>query len=135
MIAPGLTARAGYAWTGTEITQDAVGTPGRELPNAPRHKANLWMRYRFGSGTLRGLMVAGGVVHVSERFTARDNVVVAPSYTRADASASWDVAGPRLTLGGVVTNLTDVRYVTSGAGAVFFAGPARRVAIEMTTAF
>ncbi len=122
-VAAGLTTRAGYAWTRTEITRDALGASGRELPNAPRHKANLWVRYRFAPDAVRGLMVAAGVVHESERFTNRDNVVTAPGYTRFDASSWWELPGRRLALGVVAENLTDLRYVRSGAGGVFFAGP------------
>lgn len=133
VVAPGLTARAGYAWTRTEITQDALGGAGRELPNAPRHKASAWLRYRFPSNASRAAMVAAGVVHVSDRFTNRDNVVVAPGYTRVDATASWELAGPRLTLGIVAENLANIRYVRSGAGGVFFAGPPRRLALQLTS--
>src|SRR5262249_49328092 len=75
-IAPELTTRAGYAWTATEITRDTLGSTGRELPNAPRHKANVWMRYRLNAGAAHGLMVAGGIVHEGTRFTNRDNVIL-----------------------------------------------------------
>jgi iron complex outermembrane receptor protein len=134
-LAPGLTARAGYAWTETAITRDALAVSGRELPNAPRHKANVWIRYRFPPSIVRGLMVAAGVVHESERFTNRDNAVIAPAYTRFDASSSWELAGRRLTLGIVAENLTDRRYVRSGAGAVLFAGSPRRLALQMISSF
>jgi iron complex outermembrane receptor protein len=134
-LAPGLTVLGGYAFTDTEITQDVAGFAGRQLPNAPRHDANVWMRYRFGSGSLRGLMTAGGVVHVSDRFLARDNLTVVPAYTRLDASASYPLASGRLTVGLVAQNLTDRRYVTSGAGAGFFAAPSRRIALQVTTVF
>ena len=55
------------------------------------------MRYRVPEGPLNRLMVAGGVVHVADRFTARDNVVVAPAYTRLDGSASYELPGSRFT--------------------------------------
>lgn len=135
VLAPGLTTRAGYAWTETEITRDALGSVGRELPNAPRHKTNVWVRYRFTRGAVNGLMVAGGVVYESERFTARDNVITAPAYTRFDASSSWPLPGRRLTLGVVAENLTNLRYVRSGAGGVLFAGPPRRLAVQLTSSF
>lgn len=135
VVAAGLTTRAGYAWTQTEITRDALGFAGRELPNAPHHKANLWVRYRFAQNRVRGLMVAGGVVYESERFTARDNVITAPAYTRFDASSSWPLPGRRLTLGVVAENLTDLRYVRSGAGGVFFAAPPRRLAVQLMSSF
>lgn len=131
----GLGVRGGYAWTSTEITRDTSGFAGRELPNAPRHKAELWTRYRFSQGLLRSLMVAGGVVHVSDRFAGRDNLVMVPSFTRIDTSASYELAGPRLTVGLVAQNLTNRRYVTSGNNAVFFAAPLRRLAVQLTSAF
>ena len=80
-------------------------------------------------------MVAGGVVYVAERFTARDNAVVVPAFTRLDGSASYELAGPRLVLGLVAQNLTDRRYVTSGNGGIFFVGPTRRVAVQLTSMF
>ena len=134
-LAPGLSVRGGYAWTETEITRDTSGFAGRELPNAPRHKANVWTRYQFSSGTLRGLMLGAGVVYVSDRFTARDNVVVVPRYARYDASASCELVGPRLTLGIVGQNLTDLQYVTSGNAGLFIAGPARRIAVQITARY
>jgi len=74
-------------------------------------------------------------VCVSDRFTSRDNLIVVPAFTRLDASASCEIAGPRLTLGVVAHNLTKRRYVTSGTGVVFFAAPLRRIAVQLTTAF
>ena len=134
-VTRGLALRVGYAWTSTEVTRDTSGFEGRELPNAPRHKAELWMRYRVPQGLLKSLMIAGGVVHVSDRFAARDNLVVTPGYTRLDGSASYELVGPRLTLGLVAQNLTNRRYVTSGMGAIFIAGSPRRVAVQLTSAF
>jgi iron complex outermembrane receptor protein len=131
----GLGLRAGYSWTDTEITRDTSGLTGFDLPNAPRHKAELWMRFRFPSGALSRLLIAGGAVHVSSQFTARDNAIVAPGFTRFDASTSYELAGPRFTVGLVAQNLTDRRYVTSGAGANLFAAPLRRLAVQLTSAF
>ena len=131
----GLGLRGGYAWTSAEITRDPAGFAGRKLPNAPPHKAELWMRYRVPEGPLTKLMVAGGVVHVADRFAARDNVVVAPGYTRLDGSASYELPGSRFRIGLDAQNLTNRRYVTSGAGAVFFAGPPRRLVARLTSVF
>ena len=79
-------------------------------------------------------MIAGGLIHVTDRFTARDNVVIAPAYTRLDVSASYELT-PRLVLGLIAQNITDRRYVTSGNGAVFVAGQPRRLAVQLTSAF
>jgi hypothetical protein len=35
----------------------------------------------------------------------------------------------------VVQNVTNLRYVTSGAGGVLFAGPPRRLSAQVTTTF
>lgn len=134
-LAPGLGLRAGYSWTDTRITQDTSGFVGFDLPNAPRHKAEMWARYRFRDNLLSRLMVAGGAVRVSSQFTARDNVIVAPGFTRFDASSSYEIAGPRLGIALVVQNLTDRRHVTSGAGATLYAAPPRRLAVQLTSAY
>jgi outer membrane receptor protein involved in Fe transport len=131
----GLGMRGGYSWTDTEITRDASGFVGFEVPNAPRHKAQLWMRYRFPSGILSRLMLAGGAIHVTRQFTGRDNAIVAPGFTRLDASTSYELAGPGLMLGLVAQNLTNRRYVTSGAGATLYAAPLRRLAVQLMSAF
>jgi iron complex outermembrane receptor protein len=134
-LAPGIGIRGGYAWTSAEVTRDTGGFVGRDLPNAPRHKAQIWGRYRVLEGALRGLTASAGVVYVSNRFTGRDNLIVAPAFTRLDTSASHEIAGPRLTLGVMAHNVTNRRYVTSGSGVVFFAAPPRRIAAQLTTAF
>lgn len=134
-LSRGLSARAGYALTRTEITRDVSGFTGNELPNAPPHLANLWLRYQSPGGRLSSLMIGGGIVHVSDRFTNRDNAVVVPGYTRFDLSGSYDLREAHVRLGLVAENVTNLRYVTSGTGAVFFAGTPRRVALQMTSRF
>jgi iron complex outermembrane receptor protein len=129
----GLSVRAGYAWTHTEVTGDEAGFVGNALPNAPEHKVSAWSRYRL-PGPLSRVALAAGVVHVSERFMARDNRVRIPPYTRLDVTALVDLLSSRLQLALVGDNLTNARYVTSGAG-IFFAGPPRRLAATLTTRF
>src|SRR5262245_32747207 len=77
-------------------------------------------------------------LHVGDErrtISAGASAIVAPAYTRFDATSSWELAGPRLTLGLVAENLTNLRYVRSGASAVFFVGPPRRLAVQVTSAF
>jgi iron complex outermembrane receptor protein len=129
----GLAVRAGYAWTGTEVTKDEAGFVGHALPNAPEHKVSAWVRYRLPR-PLSPVALTGGVVHVSERFTSRDNRTRIPPYTRLDVTALVGIVRSRLELGLAAENLTNARYVTSGAG-VFFAGPPRRLAATLTARF
>ncbi len=130
----GFALRAGYAWTRTEITQDTLGFSGNALPNAPEHKVSVWARYAF-PGTPSRLSLAAGVVHASDRFSTRANVVRIPSYTRLDANVLVDLVPSRLGLALVSENLTNARYVTSGTATAFFAGPPRRLAATLTARF
>ncbi len=130
-VVGGLGVTVGYAWNQTEVTRDAAGFIGRELPNAPNHKANAWARYRFPEGTLEGLMLAAGVVYVSDRFINRDNIFIAPAYTRLDASGSYALT-PALKLSVLLQNATDIRYVTSGSGGALYAGAPRRAAVQVS---
>jgi iron complex outermembrane receptor protein len=134
-VAAGLFVQAGYAWTDTEVTRSDDGTLGRELPNAPNHLASVWTRYRLREGLLGGLMLSGGVVYVSDRFVAADNVNIAPAYTRLDLSGSYELRGPRLRIGVAASNVTNARYAMSGAGRQLFAGAPRRIAVQLTSWF
>lgn len=131
----GLEVLAGYAFCDATIAEDLSGFEGKALPNAPRHKMNAWVRYRFPEGRLRRLMLSAGVVHVGERFATRDNAVRLPPYTRVDLTGSIELLGPRLVLGLVAQNVGDTRYVTSGTRTAFFAGPPRRVTVSLASAF
>jgi iron complex outermembrane receptor protein len=131
----GLGVQAGYAWTDTEVTRDLSGFVGRELPNAPHHEFSAWARYRVQDGPMHGLMVASGLVYVSSRYIAGNNVNVAPAYARVDLSASYAMGQSGLGLAAGVENLGNVRYVTSGAGQVLFAGAARRVTAQLVARF
>jgi iron complex outermembrane receptor protein len=132
---PGLEVLAGYSWCDARISQDLSGFEENALPLAPRHKANAWVRYRFAPERLRRLTLGAGVLHVSERFATRDNAVRLPPYTRIDLTASLELAGPKLVLGLVATNLADTRYVTSGTRGAFIAGSPRRLAASLTSRF
>jgi iron complex outermembrane receptor protein len=134
-IAPALFVQGAYAWTASEITRSLIGGEGNDLPNAPHHNASLWTRYRFASGRLERTMLAAGVVYVSDRFLASNNVVIAPAYTRLDLSGSYDLRRQQLRIGVGVQNATNTRYVTSGANQAFYAGAARRLAVQVSTWF
>jgi iron complex outermembrane receptor protein len=134
-LARGLGITAGYAWNITDITQASESFIGHDLPNAPRHKANAWLRYRFGGGQGREVMLAVGAIHVSNRFIAEDNVVVAPAFTRVDASGSYVLVASRLKVGINVQNVTNVRYVTNGSGSALYAGAPRRFGVQLTAWF
>jgi iron complex outermembrane recepter protein len=134
-VAPGLAVVSGFAVTRTEITRDIAGFAGRELPNAPREKANVWLRYAPAFPALRRLTLSAGVVHVGHRFVTRDNAVRLPPYTRLDAGLTVAMAGQKALLSLSAQNLTDLRYVTSGTTLAYWAGAPRRLAATVTSRF
>jgi iron complex outermembrane receptor protein len=134
-IAAGWFVQAAYAWTEAEITRSLIGGEGNRLPNAPPHTASMWTRYRITEGGLAGLMIAGGVVHVSDRFVASDNATIAPAYTRFDLSGSYELTKRRLRFALVIPNATNRRYVTSGTSQVLWTGQPRRLVGQVTTWF
>jgi hypothetical protein len=81
------------------------------------------------------MMLAIGVVHLSNRFIAQDNVVVAPGFTRVDASGSYVVVASRLKVAVTLQNVANVQYVTSGSGGALYAGAPRRVGVQLTGSF
>ncbi len=134
-ITSGIVVQSGLALMQSEITRDTAGFSGRELPNAPSLKANVWLRYQPPLGAFRRFTLSSGVVHVSERFVTRDNAVPLPSYTRLDAGLAARIAGDKARLSLAAQNLLDTRYVTSGTRAGYWVGPPRRVALTLATLF
>jgi len=134
-VAAGLYVQAAYAWINTEITQSAIGNVGNDLPNAPQHNASIWARYRRQSGRLTGAMFAAGIVRVSDRFLAGDNLVVAPAYARLDLSGAYELERQHLRFSVAMPNATNTRYVTSGAGMALYAGQPRRLVVQVSTLF
>lgn len=132
-LAAGLFLQTSYAWTDSEITRSAIGGVGNDLPNAPRHNVSMWARYRVTEGRLAGAMIAGGVVHVSDRFIAANNVTIAPAYTRLDLSGGYEFPKRRVRIGLAIHNATNRRYVTSGAGQVLWVGQPRRFVLQVST--
>ena len=115
----------GYTYMDSELVRGAnvlVGTPPRPQPspynglalaNTPEHSFSLFTTYRI----LPKLTVGGGVYYVSDSFGGNQggagggaNAVYAPSWTRVDAYASYDLTD-RASLQLNVQNATDEEYI------------------------
>jgi len=69
-ILPGWDLTAGYAYTRTKYLKDTLTTEGLPIQTlTPNHSYNLWSRYEFQDGFLKGLSVAGGARIVSSFYT------------------------------------------------------------------
>jgi len=92
---------------------------GLSPPNVARHQANLWNRYSFAAGPLRGLGAGVGVIYVGER-RGNNNLpnlpqFRSPAYTKADANLTYarKLFGRSTTFSLAVQNLASADYYAS----------------------
>jgi iron complex outermembrane receptor protein len=74
---------------------------------------NLWTRYNFTGGTLKGLYIAGGVNHINDQTLLPDSPdSIRQTYTLVNAKAgyAWNWQGKRFNLDLMGKNLTDEHY-------------------------
>ncbi|HET9325865.1 MAG TPA: TonB-dependent siderophore receptor [Candidatus Eisenbacteria bacterium] len=97
---------AGATLQDAEITSRTTQALAGATPAlTPRHTVSLWNRYEL----VRGLALGLGVLHQAEMFTAVDNAVTLPAFTRADAAA-FARLNERVALQVNVENLFDRGY-------------------------
>lgn len=114
-ITPSWSVFGGYTYMDSELVRSAYNNAnvGDPLANTPKNSFSLFTTYQL----LSKLSVGGGVYYVDDRFggnqggagggTAR---VYAPSYTRLDLFAAYDLTD-RATLQLNVKNVTDEEYI------------------------
>jgi catecholate siderophore receptor len=123
----------GYAYQDGEITRSLSATvpAGTRLAQVPRHSFSLWNRYDVTSRIGVGL----GVLSKSDRFVATDNLIVMPSFVRADA-ALFATITRRVRAHVNVENLFDERYFWAAHNNNNIApGSPRAVRLSLTTQF
>ncbi|RAW01175.1 TonB-dependent siderophore receptor [Pseudochryseolinea flava] len=91
-------------YTPGDVGFDYIGKG--EFPNAPRHNANFWAKYRL-SKWIDGLSIGAGVNHISERHTFITDFKV-PAYTTIDAMVAYKYKGASINLN--IYNLANVDY-------------------------
>ncbi|WP_338806519.1 TonB-dependent siderophore receptor [Pseudomonas chlororaphis] len=118
---------------------DIIENKGNSPTQAPRHMASLWADYKFGSGSLDGLRLGGGVRYVGYSWADAENTMKVPSYTLFDASIGYDLG--KVGLKGVdvrlnANNLTNESYIASCASLSFcYMGEERNVAATVSYQF
>lgn len=114
-ITPAWTVFGGYTYMDSELVRGAYTSVniGDPLANTPKNSASLFTTYRL----LPRLTVGGGVYYTSKSFGGNQggagggtNRVYAPSWTRVDAFATYDLTD-RATLQLNVKNATDEDYI------------------------
>ncbi|QXH62860.1 TonB-dependent siderophore receptor [Pseudomonas azerbaijanorientalis] len=127
-----------YAYTDAEVTEDPV-YKGNQLQNVAKNSGSLSAVYDFGSVIgADQLRVGAGARYVGERAGNAVNDFDLPSYTVADAFATYDtqVDGQRVKFQLNVKNLFDRTYYTSAASRFFVSmGDSRQVTLSSTLEF
>ena len=103
------TVMGGYAYQDGEITASIspAAQAGARLANVPRHSFSLWNRYDLTPAWGLGL----GVIHRGDSFTATDNTVTLPAFTRVDAALFGRVGRVRGQVN--LENVLDTGYYAS----------------------
>ncbi|WP_274642381.1 TonB-dependent siderophore receptor [Pseudomonas serbica] len=127
-----------YAYTDAEVTEDPV-YKGKQLQNVAKNSGSLSAVYDFGQ-VIGGdqLRVGAGARYVGERAGNAVNDFDLPSYTVADAFATYDTQldGQRVKFQLNVKNLFDRTYYTSAASRFFVSmGDSRQVTLSSTLEF
>lgn len=112
--------QAGYAYSHARITASAKfpETVGLDLINAPRTTGNLWTRYNFPSGGLKGFGVGAGVVYSGTAWGGDPTSSVyykLPAWTRVDSSFYYKWKRYDFSLN--IQNLLDKRYLAGAFSA------------------
>lgn len=127
-----------YAYTDAEVTEDPT-YKGKKLQNVAKNSGSLSAVYDFGN-IVGGdqLRVGAGARYVGERAGNAVNDFDLPSYTVADAFATYDtkVEGQTVKFQLNVKNLFDRTYYTSAASRFFVSmGDSRQVTLSSTLEF
>jgi catecholate siderophore receptor len=97
----------GYTYMDATILEARDGTQGKTPANTPRHMVTLWSTYALTPMW----EVGGGMVYMSSRYAANNNLVSAGGFTRWDATVAFHQ--PRYDLRLNLLNLTNKYYYES----------------------
>ena len=118
-ILPNFSVVANYAYTDARIVklkeEGAIKDLNVQRPSTPRHAANLWTKYIFENGSLKGLGAGIGVSYASERLGQvgrRATAASYPNYTILNAVLYYKVKDVQLQLN--VNNVLNRTYWISG---------------------
>ncbi len=140
-ILPHLNIVTNYAYTDYKVTKakDKNTPEGTRLPGYAKHTFNVWLKYQFAQGFLRGFYLSAGQTSLIDRSTwggLQDGKSTLPDYFRFDGAAGWKKDRLGITLN--VYNLAD-RYLYSGSvsGGVYYwqTEPPRNYRLGVTYTF
>lgn len=128
-----------YAYTDTQVLEDAAGLQGNRLPDAARHQASLGVHATPGWRTDDLVWhVQGSLRYVGERAGDEANSFDLPAYTVADLGlgTQFDWDGTQLRLDLLLRNAFDKTYYPSADGAMRLAvGEPRNFSVRLSATF
>jgi iron complex outermembrane receptor protein len=90
-ISSNLSVIANFSYNKAIITEsDVTSEIGTLMPNAPRSQGNIWAKYVFTAGEVKGLGLALGSNYVTKRNTLNQALQL-PGYTLMNAAVSYSV--------------------------------------------
>ena len=109
---------AGYAYNEHVVrSNSAFGKKGDRFANAPKHMANLWLKYNVSGSALKGLGIAGGMRYVGNQVGLISNQnFIFPAYTVFDAALNYQHGRYNIQLNAY--NLADKHYFTGSRSGV-----------------
>jgi iron complex outermembrane receptor protein len=112
----------GYAYNEhIVLNNSAYGKKGDRFANAPKHMANLWVKYNFTAELVKGLGLAAGIRHVSDQVGLISNQnFIFPAYTVLDAAVYYQRRQYNLQFNAY--NLTDKHYFTGSRSSTVSGG-------------
>ncbi len=129
----------GYTYNDAHVTNSAQSNlVNARLANAPRQSGNLWTRYNFPSGGLKGFGIGLGLVYTGERNAVVDNrasrMLTLPSNVRTDLSLYYQWQRYDFALN--VNNVTDRSYIAGGDDVIdVVPGAPRKITASMRVPF
>jgi iron complex outermembrane receptor protein len=117
-IIPAFTVNANYAYNNAKITKDNdPGLVGLKNFGVPDHSLNLWIKYKFIKGKLKGFSFSSGYQYMGKRSALEfDNPgtgnIFLPVYNLLDAAVSYQ--NPRFNISLNLYNITNTTYAALG---------------------
>lgn len=113
---------AGYAYNEHVVrSTSAFGKKGDRFANAPKHMANLWLKYQVAGAAMKGLGIAAGMRYVGDQVGLISNQnFIFPEYTVFDAALNYQHGRYNIQLNGY--NLADKHYFTGSRSGITNAG-------------
>jgi len=132
-ILPNLAMNANYAFNKATITQGLDTEIGMQKANAPKHLANVWLKYSLLKGLFSGLGIGGGLNYSSKRNTEILTLQL-PSFATVDLAAYYTVNKIRLSVH--MNNLLNEKYWIAGYNYTrIFPGEPRNVMFNISKLF